>query len=149
MAAATDPTCGGAREKRNRLTPKQAAFVDAYVGRAKGNATEAARIAGYQGNENTLSSTGWETLRNPAVADAVEQRRAELAKDTLTPERILALWTAIATDPDASNRDRLVALRDAAKALGMFEVDTTWDRPAKAKPNVVIYLPDNGRQLHA
>lgn len=29
------------------LNPKQAAFVAAYIGEAKGNATEAARIAGY------------------------------------------------------------------------------------------------------
>jgi len=43
-----------------RLTEKQRAFVEAYMGEAEGNATRAAELAGYQGGENTLSSVGSE-----------------------------------------------------------------------------------------
>lgn len=43
------------------------------------NATEAARRAGYQGNDNTLGSVGWENLQKPAIADRIKQRLAESA----------------------------------------------------------------------
>jgi len=43
------------------LTIKQQKFVDSY----SGNATEAARLAGYAGNDTTLASIGNENLRKP------------------------------------------------------------------------------------
>jgi len=49
----------------DKLTLKQQLFVEAYLGEAKGNATEAARIAGYKGNEITLAAVGAENLRKP------------------------------------------------------------------------------------
>ena len=52
------------------LTPKQQAFVLAYIGPAKGNATEAARMAGY--SERTARSTGAENLHKPAIAEAIK-----------------------------------------------------------------------------
>jgi len=53
------------------LTAKQRAFVLAYV-RTR-NATEAASIAGYKGNRNTLHSVGTENLRKPAIRAEVER----------------------------------------------------------------------------
>ena len=38
-------------EKKKKLTPKQQRFVSEYL--KTGNATEAARRAGYKGNDNT------------------------------------------------------------------------------------------------
>jgi phage terminase small subunit len=57
--------------KRN-LTGKQQAFVDHYL--QCWNATEAARRAGYAGNDNTLKSIGSENLTKPDISAAVQKR---------------------------------------------------------------------------
>ncbi len=74
------------------LTPKQQAFVAAYVGAAKGNATQAARMAGYDGNAHTLTAVGAENLAKPESAHAIEVFR--LATHT----------TAIMTAEEAAER---------------------------------------------
>ncbi len=55
-----------------KLTEKQRKFVEAYMGKAAGNATEAARIAGYKGSATTLASVGAENLRKPQIKEAVK-----------------------------------------------------------------------------
>ena len=62
-------------------------------GEAKGNATKAARFAGYTGNDTTLASVGAENLRKPNIRSEITRRRQELIDqaDTLTPERIMSL----------------------------------------------------------
>lgn len=101
------------------LTPKQARFVDAYMGAAAGNATEAARIAGYKGNDVTLASVGAENLRKPQIA----QRIAELQKNDpaiATREDRQRFWTAVMNDPHADMKDRLRASEILGKASGDF-----------------------------
>ena len=55
----------------HRLTGKQRAFIDHYLECL--NATEAARKAGYQGNDATLAVVGYENLRKPHIAAAIER----------------------------------------------------------------------------
>lgn len=77
---------GAAKKPRsvNRgLTLKQQLFVDAYLGEANGNATEAARIAGYaspriQGSEN---------LTKPDIRAAIDSR---LAQSAMSSAEVLA-----------------------------------------------------------
>ena len=57
-----------------KLTPKQAAFVDAYI--ETGNASEAARRAGY--SDKTAFRTGQENMQKPAIKQAIEARQAEI-----------------------------------------------------------------------
>lgn len=57
--------------RREGLTPKQRAFVEAYTGAAGGNGTQAARLAGYKGNDATLSAVANENLRKPLVREAI------------------------------------------------------------------------------
>jgi phage terminase small subunit len=59
------------------LSAKQKAFINAYL--ATSNATEAARQAGYKGDDATLASVGWENLRKPEIADAISKRTSESA----------------------------------------------------------------------
>jgi phage terminase small subunit len=101
-----------------RLTTRQALFVEAYLGLARGNATEAARLAGYQGSANTLQKTGYETLRAPAVAEAIAARLAEL-KAAMSADEVLEVLSDQARGSmgdflsiDESGRARL----DLAKA---------------------------------
>ena len=54
---------------------KQRLFVEAYL--MTGNATEAARRAGYKGTDEALAVTGHRTLRNAKVQNAIRNRMAE------------------------------------------------------------------------
>ena len=56
------------------LTPKQKAFADCYI--ELGNATEAARRAGYKGNTKTLTVVASENLAKPCISQYI----AELVK---------------------------------------------------------------------
>ena len=59
---------------RPRLTDLQRAFVDAYMGEARYNATEAAAMAGYSGNRNTLRSMAAENMAKPAIQQEIRRR---------------------------------------------------------------------------
>jgi phage terminase small subunit len=66
------------------LTTKQQAFVEAYLV-CGFNATEAARRAGY--SDRTAHAIGWENLRKPEIAAAIQQglsERAMSADEVLT-----------------------------------------------------------------
>jgi phage terminase small subunit len=52
----------------DRLTHKQRLFVEAYIGDSRGNATDAARRAGYDGTAASLRRIGSENLRKPHIA---------------------------------------------------------------------------------
>lgn len=75
------------------LTLKQQLFVDYYLGESNGNATEAARLAGYAGRENTLATVGKENLKKPDVWAEVTRRMAESA---MTSDEVLSRTSAIA-----------------------------------------------------
>lgn len=62
--------------KGDKLTGKQYLFVEVYL--KTFNATEAARQAGYKGNDSTLAVVGSENLTKPLIRQAVEARLAEL-----------------------------------------------------------------------
>lgn len=65
-------------EKKKKLTPKQELFVSEYL--KTGNATEAARRAGYKGNDNTLAQVGNENLRKPNVVELIKSKETERSK---------------------------------------------------------------------
>jgi phage terminase small subunit len=52
------------------MTLKERRFTEAYLGAAAGNATKAARLAGYKGNLLTLGVVGSENLRKPRIREA-------------------------------------------------------------------------------
>ena len=54
------------------LNERQRKFVERYM--AHGNATQAARKAGYKGDEATLATAGWRLMRNAEVRAAIEAR---------------------------------------------------------------------------
>lgn len=70
-----------------KLTTKQRLFVEAYLGAAKSNATEAARMAGYKGNTHQLSVMGAQNLAKPSIKLHVEKKIESFgmtANDVLT-----------------------------------------------------------------
>jgi phage terminase small subunit len=60
--------------KTETLTQKQRLFVEAFIGPANGNARTAARMAGYSGDDNALSSRAFELMRNPKIAELIGVR---------------------------------------------------------------------------
>lgn len=107
------------------ITEKQRRFIMAYLGEAKGNATEAARIAGYKGSENTLASVGKENLRKPHIFETITKYRKYLITSekypVVDPIRIHREWLGLLTDPETSRTEKITLLRDAARAAGMFK----------------------------
>jgi len=131
---------------RRRLSGKQRKFCEAYVGEARGNATEAARLAGYKGTTKALTVVGSRNLGKPSIVQHITELAEKLreASGALTPEEIHELWGDIARDGNQSTKDRLRASELAAKSQGMFlerlEVDVS------GQVDVVAYIPSNGRE---
>lgn len=109
------------------LTPRQQAFVDAYAG----NGVEAARAAGYQGDEATLATSASRLLRHAEVSAAiarrnvvVEQARQEavaVAGRIATRAERQVFWTTVMFSEKERTADRL----KAAELLGRSEADFT------------------------
>ena len=96
-----------------KLTPKQQCFIDEYL--ACGNATEAARRAGYR-QPNVQGAQNLVKLSNFIDEQAREIRGATIA-DML---EINAFWTSIMRDEDAELKERLKASELRAKVQGAF-----------------------------
>jgi hypothetical protein len=103
------------------LTGKQAAFVDAYLGSARFNATEACRLAGYKGSRITLRAVGSDNLAKPPIQAAIRERLAERAMSSaevlsrLSEQARGDIRDVITIVPGGVDRDRWV--RDLISAL--------------------------------
>jgi hypothetical protein len=135
-------------ETRNRsaatkpITERQRRWVEAYMGAAKGNATEAARLAGYRGNAETLRQVGHENLTKPHVRAAVAARVAADPR-VKTREELQLFLSQVIDDPRNKLCDRLTAVKLLARTQGIFVDRHIVESGAQAQ--VVLYLPDNGR----
>ncbi len=81
------------KAQKAELTQMQRLFAEAYIGPAKGNAREAARLAGYSGDDNALSQRGFELVRNPKIAELIGVRVREA---TMEADDVLSEISAIA-----------------------------------------------------
>lgn len=61
------------KPKRRKLTLKQEAFAEHYVANG-GNGTQAARAAGYAGNDDVLAHQAQDNLRNPQIFAYTRER---------------------------------------------------------------------------
>lgn len=75
-------------ESGPELTLKQRRFIDAYLGVTNGNATEAARAAGYDADYATLRSIGSENLTKPNIRAAITRR---LDAEAMPANEVLAM----------------------------------------------------------
>lgn len=105
--------------KAPKLTEKQRRFVEAYMGEAAGNGTEAARLAGYKGSAKTLGVVATENLAKPSVRAAIDARVAADPKIATRQQR-QEFWTKVMLgEEDAEMRDRL----KASELLGKSQAD--------------------------
>ena len=89
------------------------------MGEAAGNATQAARLAGYRGNLSTLGTVAVQNMQKDAILEAIETLRK---KDKLVMSRIerRRFWTKMANDPEVENSVRIRASELLARASGDF-----------------------------
>ncbi len=100
-----------------KLTLKQQRFVDAF----DGNATAAARAAGYKGDDVTLATVGAENLRKPQIAAAIAARQApKTAAVIASREDRQAFWTSVMQDITLDWQHRLKASELLAKSGADF-----------------------------
>lgn len=99
------------------MNQRQQAFCEEYI--KSGNATEAAKAAGY--SPGTAYSIGQRLLKNVEVQDFIRQRNEEIsAANTAQVEEIRQFWTATMRDDTAKPIDRLKASELLAKTYGVF-----------------------------
>ena len=115
---------GSNQNGARRLTAKQKAFISWYVSAdVNCNATEAARRAGYKGNENTLGTVGFQNMQKPAIRAEIDRRLKEALTNTeITIESVLIDLQRIGKKAEAAGHyaAALNAAHQRGKYLGMF-----------------------------
>jgi hypothetical protein len=101
--------------KTRGLTLKQQRFVDAYLGEARGNGVAAARIAGYSGNDKTLSVVSSENLAKPSIVRELSRQTGVI----LDRDQVLGELSGIAQAPIAERIKTSEKLK-ALELLGRF-----------------------------
>ena len=103
-----------------KLTAKQQAWIDYY--KQGHTATDAARLAGYRGNN--LNRIGSENLSK--LDSYIKDRDAVLEAPRIADmAEINAFWTEVLRDEEADIKDRLKASELRAKAAGGFVSNVT------------------------
>ena len=120
---------------KKKLTPKQQAFCDFYI--ETGNATEAARKAGY--SEKTARFIGQENLTKPNIKSYIAERMAEKEKERIaSQDEVLEFLTKVMrgevteetpiimkdkwvmTDKEPSIRERVKAAEQLGKRYALW-----------------------------
>ena len=113
-----------------KLTTKQKNFCEYYL--QTGNATEAARLAGY-------SDIGAENLSKPAISEYIASRRAEMDKTLIADsDEVLRFYSAVMRGEvkdqfglDAALGDRLKAGDRLMKRYAVSEKNTISEQMAE------------------
>ena len=121
------------------LTPKQKAFADYYL--ETGNATEAAKRAGY--SENSAKQIGTENLTKPSISQYIAERQKEVEDKRIADiSEVLQFFTSVMRgevkdqfDFDPSLSDRLSAGKELMKR---YEKGDDGKKDALAKLDEVL-----------
>jgi phage terminase small subunit len=102
--------------KRGQLTERQQRFVEAYTGPARGNASEAARMAGYRTRQE-----GPRLLSNAVIAAAICERAGQTRQEAIMgSEEAQRTLTEIARSTVEEAKDRIAAIKEIAKMRGYY-----------------------------
>jgi len=106
-------------KNKNGFSAMQQRFIELF----NGNATEAARAAGY--SPKNAGKIGGQLLSNPRIASAIFNReKTRRAADIADREERQKFWTAVFRDEHRPMKDRLRASELLAKSEGDF-IDRT------------------------
>ena len=118
------------------MTPKQKAFADYYI--QTGNATGAAKKAGYKGNNITLGAVGAENLKKPQIAAYIAERMGQQEKSRVADaNEVIEFYTAVMRGEvkdqfglDASLSDRINAGKELMKRHAVEDAAKMTDKVA-------------------
>lgn len=120
------------------MSPRQKKFCELYA--ACGNATEAARRAGY--SEKTAKQQGARLLTNVDLQDYIHELQEDDARHRIaSAAQIKAFWSDVMRDTSQKTADRLKASEFLGKTAGMFveKIEVGTD---EGQNDVIIYLPE-------
>lgn len=107
----------------SKMTLKQQRFVEAYLGTARGNATQAARRAGYEGTAEVLKVQGSRLLTNANVRRAIEASlRRESRREVLAADERDVLLSNFARTTSLRAQDRIRAISELNKCTGRHSI---------------------------
>ena len=92
------------------------------MGKCAGNATQAARRAGYGSTENAAGVAGHELLRNPKIQDAI-QARVQADPAIMTREERQRMWSQMARGEGRFRHATIAEMREASVVLGKSQGD--------------------------
>lgn len=116
----------------DKLTTKQRLFVEAYL--VSSNATDAARKAGYKGNDVTLGAVGAENLKKPRIAALIGERVEEAI---ITADEVLRGVKEIALNGEKDS-DRLKGYELLGKHLILWTDKTELNIKGQVEVESVI-----------
>lgn len=126
------------------MNQQRRAFCEAYL--ISGNATEAAREAGY--SIKTARSKGQRLLTFVDVQEYLEQRNQEIsAANTAQVEEVRQFWTTVMRDNAAKISERLKASELLAKTYGAFLAPVEVDANAKMREAMAALTEEELRAL--
>ncbi|MGH8160858.1 MAG: terminase small subunit [Gammaproteobacteria bacterium] len=127
-----------------RLTTKQRRFAEVYAG----NGVEAARLAGYSGDANTLGQRANELVKNSNVMALIQQREAREIRPMVADRQTRqAFWTRIMADPEATYMARLRASELLARSEGDFVERVQHEGSASLPDKIEIVLVKPRRKV--
>lgn len=103
------------------LSERERRFVDAYMGEAQGNATKAARLAGY--SQKNARQQGARLLTKADIkAEVVQRQSAATSSAIATATELQEWWSKVCRGQESESRmlDRLKASELLGKAKGIF-----------------------------
>lgn len=105
--------------KKDKLTPKQMAFVDYYIQTL--NASEAYSKAFNNTNMPSCGVSGHRLLKNDKVAKAIDERMEQLQNERiLSAEEVLEFLSSVVNDKEAKLQDRIRSAELLGKRHKLF-----------------------------
>ena len=134
-----------------KLTPKQKAFADEYL--ICGNATEAARKAGY--NVKSARQIATENLAKPSISAYIAERQKQIESSRIADvKEVMEFYSAVMRgevkdqfDMDASLTDRLSAGRELMKRYE--KADNTKNESLDRLDEILKGLKENADNANA
>ena len=100
-----------------KLTTKQLKFIEAY----DGNGADAARKAGYAGDNHALSVVAGHLLANDSIRQLIKERQKPIIQAiTWNREKLQEFWISIASDEKVDLKHRLKASELLGRSQAIF-----------------------------
>jgi phage terminase small subunit len=101
--------------RKKKLNQRQTEFCMYYV--RCGNASEAARLAGYKGNVDVHSAR---LLVKASIKEEIKRLSKNKVKEFVNAKELRRYWAELLRNADADEKNRLKASELIGKSLGLF-----------------------------